>query len=237
MWVLTTRHEEWYVPKRGPLWLRSLIGMTFFPYTAMNVSYPIIGSMLAPIVHWDRVLAIAVVYLLALGIAGHALDAKYSKGTKPWGSVLADRHLTIMVIASLVPALTIGLYYTVTVAPLLFLIGLVEIFFLFAYNMELRRGKFHTDCWFAISWAVLPLLAGYVIQTNSLTFIPLAVSVLAFLTAFVEISASRPYKNIRKGEDLKSLGVMAGPYERVLKSIVGLVVFTALLMVVHRLTA
>ena len=87
---MDTRLNEWFVPKFGSLRFRALIGMLFLPYTGMCVSFTIIGSILAEMVYWDRVLAISIIYSLALGVGAHALDAIGSK-RKPWGDILGYR--------------------------------------------------------------------------------------------------------------------------------------------------
>ena len=35
-------------------------------------------------------------------------------------------------------------------------------FLVFAYNLELLGGRFHTDLWFALAWGAFPLLTAYV---------------------------------------------------------------------------
>jgi hypothetical protein len=87
------RRNEWFVPSRGPLNVRVLIGLLFLPYTGMVLAYTIIGAMLAERIHWDRVGALAAIYFLALGIGAHALDAVGSKNVKPWGTLFSDESL------------------------------------------------------------------------------------------------------------------------------------------------
>ena len=70
-----TRINEWFVPKFGPIRFRIFVGLLFLPYTGMCVSFAIIGSMLANEVVWDRVGAIALIYILALGISAHVADS------------------------------------------------------------------------------------------------------------------------------------------------------------------
>ena len=217
------------------MWLRTLIGLSFFPMTLMNVSYAVIGSVVAPHVFWDRVYIIAIIYVLGLGLSAHALDAVFSRKSKPWGNYLSNRVLLVIAISSLIPAIAIGIYYAVTVVPLLWVFGLAEIFFLFAYNMEIGGGKFHTDAWFAFSWGSLPLLTGYVMQTNTLSLIPLILAIFAFLTSLIEIKASRPYKNIRKGIQLEKYGQVDANYERILQSVVAAVTVLMTVLVAMKL--
>jgi hypothetical protein len=108
-----------------------------------------------------------------------------------------------MVIGGLSVSYLLGIYYIITVAPLLLIIAIIEGFFLFAYNFELFKGFFHNNFWFAISWGSLPLLAGFVIQTNSISILSLISSIIAFFVAYVEIRISRKYKELkRKPQDI-----------------------------------
>ena len=194
---LGDRRTEWFVPSFGPLKFRISIGLLFLPYTGMVLAYTVIGSMLAAHIHWDRVCAIVVLYFLALGIGAHALDAWGSKGLKPWGRILSERRLLMLATTSVVAAYTIGIYYMVRYTPLLWLIAIPEGFFLLAYNLEWFHGRFHTDAWFGLSWGSLPVLAGYVIQTNQVSLAVLLVAAAMGLLSLVEIKASRPYKKMK----------------------------------------
>lgn len=194
------RTREWYVPAFGPLAFRSFVGLLFLPYTGMVLAYAIIGSMMADPIYWDRVAAIAVIYFLGLGIGAHALDAVGSKTVKPWGTAFSTRRLWTIAIGTLVGAYAIGIYYMVLYAPLLWPIAILEGFFVFAYNLEWFGGRFHTDGWFAFSWGSLPILAGYILQTNSVSIGVLLIAASAGLLSLAEIKASRPYKTLKRTE-------------------------------------
>ena len=193
-----TRINEWFVPKFGPMRFRVFVGLLFLPYTGMCVSFAIIGSMLASEVAWDRLGAIALIYILALGISAHIADSLGSKRTKPWGSYFSKTQLLIIMGASLTAAYAIGIYYIAFFVPLLAIIAVLEGFFLFTYNYETWGGIFHNDFWFAVSWGSLPLLAGYIIQTNSISILALSVAGLTGLTSYAEIRMSRPYKRLKQ---------------------------------------
>ena len=75
-----SRQAEWFVPGFGSRRFRSVMGLLFLPYTAMVLSFSVIGSVIVPSVDWTRVLAIAVIYFLGLGIGAHTLDALGSNG-------------------------------------------------------------------------------------------------------------------------------------------------------------
>jgi len=227
-----TREAEWFVPKLGPRKFRLLVGLSFYPYSLMNASYVLIGSLLAPQVHYDRMVGMALVYLLAVGVSAHSLDAMAPN--KPWGAFLSRRQLASLAVVCLVPALGLGLYYALSFAPLLLLVGVLEFFFLLAYNLELFKGRFHGDFWFAFSWGFLPVLAGFIVQTDAVSLSSLACAVFGFSTAYVEISASRPYKALKKERSGSALA-LASKLESVLKGVVASVIAAAAFLLLHAL--
>ena len=215
------RRSEWFVPKFGPPQFRFIMGLLFLPYTGMVLSFAIIGSVLAEPIDRNRVLAIVVIYFLGLGVAAHALDALGSRSVKPWGSVFTKRQLWLTAILSLGVAYLIAIYFMVRYVPLLWFVAVGEGFFVFAYNLEWFKGWFHTDKWFAFSWGFLPVLAGYIMQTNKISVAALALAASMALFSNVEIKASRPYKDLKQRFNTlegveKSLMVR---YEAILKSI------------------
>ncbi|MEW6605653.1 MAG: hypothetical protein AB1351_13335 [Thermoproteota archaeon] len=193
-----TRINEWFVPKFGPARFRVFVGLLFLPYTGMCISFTIIGSMLADEIIWDRVGAIALIYALALGISAHVADTLGSKKIKPWGSYFTRTQLLALMIGTLAAAYVIGVYYIILFVPLLAAIAVLEGFFLFAYNFETFGGRFHNNFWFAVSWGALPLLAGYIMQTNSIGIVALASAGAGSLVSYAEIRMSRPYKQIKR---------------------------------------
>ncbi len=236
---LTDRRSEWFVPQFGPPRFRSLVGLLFLPYTGMVLAFTVIGSMVAKSIHWDRVGAIVLIYFLGLGIGAHALDALGGKQEKPWGEIFTRTQLWCMAILSLVMAYLIAGYYMVLYTPLLWGVAILEGFFVFAYNLEWFGGRFHTDGWFAFSWGFLPVLAGYILQTNriSLEALILAGSMGFFST--IEIKASRPYKELRRRAAAPQNAARAEEmkrYETILKSISLGVIFLGVGMLFWRLT-
>jgi small-conductance mechanosensitive channel len=201
-----TRLNEWFVPKFGPIKFRIFIGLLFLPYTGMCISFTIIGSLLSPIVLWERVIALSVIYALALGVSAHAADVLGSKN-KPWGNYLNKRQLWLLTISGLTVAYTIGVYYIIFYVPLLCIVAILEGFFVFAYNLELFKGFFHNNFWFAVSWGVLPVLAGFIMQT------------------------SRPYKELRRnGRDKNRMKKL----ETRLKTVsLGTIIFSTILVVIR----
>jgi hypothetical protein len=231
------RRTEWFVPSFGPLRFRLAVGLLFLPYTGMVLSFAVIGSMLAPVVHWDRVAAIVLIYFLGLGIAAHALDAVGSRGARPWGEVFSRRQLWLLAVASLAAAYAIALWYMLLDTPLLWLIAIPEGFFVLAYNLEWFGGRFHRDSWFALSWGALPVLAGYVLQTNAVSASSLLVAAAMALLSLVEIRASRPYKDLKRAlADGRAARAEEGArLEGILKSLSGGVILLGLGMLASRL--
>ncbi len=214
------RMSEWFVPKFGSKNFRLGIGILFLPYTGMVVSFAAWGSFVSSI-SLERLVAICVLYFLALGVSAHCLDSLGSK-TKPWGN-LSKKNIWAVSLLSLAGAFSIGLYYAFLDSPLLFPIGIAESFFLFAYNLELFKGRFHNNTIFVISWGILPVLAGSVIQTNTIPIEALVMSGIAGFLSYVLIKTSRRYKELKRRSaayseiykkeitlKLVSIGVIAG---------------------------
>jgi hypothetical protein len=195
---LPSRRAEWFVPKFGPLKFRTFVGLLFLPYTGMVLAFSVIGSLLAEPVSYERLLAIVVIYFFGLGIAAHALDALGSKGVKPWGAVFTKPQLWLAAGLSLILAYGIAIYYMIQFVPFLWVVAIVEGFFVFAYNLEWFGGKFHTDGWFAFSWGALPVVAGYIMQTNRISLPALILALAMALFSLIEIKASRPYKELKR---------------------------------------
>lgn len=190
------RLSEWFVPKFGPKGFRLYCGILFLPYTGMVVSFAAWGSF-ATDFSAERLVAICVLYFLALGVSAHCLDALGSKN-KPWG-VLPKKKILLVSLLSLAVACTIGLYYAFLDSPILFPIGIAEAFFLFAYNLELFKGKFHNNVIFVISWGVLPVFAGCAIQIDAIPLDVLILSGIAGTLSFILIKTSRRYKALLHG--------------------------------------
>ncbi len=189
------RLSEWFVPKFGSRNFRLLIGILFLPYTGMVVSFAIWGSLSVEF-SVDRLVSISLLYFFAIGISAHCLDALGSK-KKPWGHI-SHTKLWLASIISLIISFSIGLYYIFLDSWLLFPIGIIEVFFLFSYNLELFGGKFHNNLSFVISWGVLPVFAGSIIQSNTISVETVGFSVIAGLASYILISTSKKYKSLKQ---------------------------------------
>lgn len=189
------RTSEWFVPKFGPIKFRISIGILFLPYTAIVTCFAALGAISGDL-EIERIVAICLIYFLALGVSAHLLDAVGGK-TKPWGN-LPKRKLWTIAMSALGIAFFIGIYYAFLDSPLLFPIGITEGFFLFAYNLELFGGKFHNKSSTIFSWGILPVFAGSAIQTNSITLETIIISGITALITYILITTSRSYKLLKQ---------------------------------------
>jgi len=193
--VYHDRTDEWFVPKFGSRNFRRAIGILFLPYTSIVICFAALGSLSGQF-EIERLAAICIIYFLALGVSAHLLDAIGGK-TKPWGD-LPKKKLWLISMIVLGIAFSIGMYYVFLDSPLLFVIGIVEVFFLFAYNLELFGGKFHNNASTIFSWAILPVFAGSVIQTNSISLETILLCGVSSIITYVLITTSRKYKHLRR---------------------------------------
>lgn len=189
------RLSEWFVPKFGSKNFRIGVGVLFLPYTGMVVSFAAWGSF-ATDFSLERLAAVCALYFFALGIAAHCLDSLGSKN-KPWGAI-SKRNVWLVSLLSLAVAFVIGLYYAFLDSPLLFPIGIAESFFLFAYNLEWFKGRFHNNASFVISWGILPVFAGSAIQTNTISPETFGIAGIAGILSYVLIKTSRKYKEFKR---------------------------------------
>jgi hypothetical protein len=189
------RLSEWFVPKFGPEKFRLCVGILFLPYTGMIVSFAIWGSLSVEF-SLERLTSIGLLYFLAIGVSAHCLDALGSK-KKPWGQ-LPKTKLWAVAIISLILACSIGLYFAFLDSWWLIPIGIIEVFFLLAYNLELFGGKFHNNSSFVISWGILPVFAGATIQSNTISVETVLLSVIAGFTSYLLITTSRKYKDLKQ---------------------------------------
>ena len=189
------RTDEWFVPKFGSRNFRRTIGILFLPYTSIVTCFAALGSLSGQF-EIERLAAICIIYFLALGVSAHLLDAIGGK-TKRWGD-LPKKKLWLVSMIALGIAFSIGMYYAFLDSPLLFVIGIIEGFFLFAYNLELFGGKFHNNASTIFSWAILPVFAGSAIQTNSITIEAIMICGVSSIITYVLITTSRKYKHLKQ---------------------------------------
>lgn len=199
----------WYA--RGGSRLREFYTIMHLPYTSMVLSFVLIGAALSPNLHPDRVVLTLVAYFLGLGLSAHALNELH---VSHWTEALGKRELTVLFALPLVAAVVIGSYGMLElfaasgsiVAPLTLLAFIIlETFFLFAYNTEAFSGAFHSDIWFAFSWAALPTLISYYVNALTVTSEAVLVALAMSATASIEINLSRWCKDFRRRSSLTEM--------------------------------
>jgi hypothetical protein len=158
-----TSRPAFYALERGG-W-RDYVTLLHPPYTAWHLSYVAIGAALAPQFRLDRLLWTLAAFFLALGISAHALD---ELNGRPLRTAIPRAALVALALVSLAGAVAIGV--GAAVAWGLWLLAFVAVggFLVPAYNLELFRGRFHTDVWFGLAWGAFPLLTAYFAEAQSL---------------------------------------------------------------------
>ena len=76
---------------------RDLVTLLHPPYTAWHLSYVAIGAALAPTLHVTRLLWALAAFLLAVGVAAHALDELHDR---PLRTSLSDRTLIVLAVVA-----------------------------------------------------------------------------------------------------------------------------------------
>lgn len=158
---------------------RDYVTLLHLPYTAWHLSYVVIGGCLASVVAWGRLGAAVGAFALAVGIGAHALDELRGR---PLRTAIPDRVLLALAAGSIAGACAIGVVGTVVFSPWLVVLVPVGVFLVLAYNLELLRGRFHTDVWFGLAWGGFPVLCGYAAVAGNVR--PVAVIAAAFAVLY-----------------------------------------------------
>jgi len=228
------------------------IDILYPPYTAMVLSYVLIGACLAPEVSWTLTGLALLAYFLGVGVAAHCFDE--AKG-HPLGTKFSDKAL--LASGSLVMAV-VGLmalfgftYLEYGYLPgWLHLPGLpespgrggwgllafaaLEGFSVFAYSLELFGGRFHNDFWFVFSWSFLPTLFGYYINALRLDAHALLLAAALSMTAVVETRINHWVKRMSEDPRREYAPWIKEPQEAV-QATVALTMLLALSLLAWRL--
>jgi hypothetical protein len=144
---------------------RDYITLLHPPYTLWHLSYVCIGWAASERVHTDRLIMLLAAFFLAVGIGAHALDELR-------GRPLKTRIPTLVLVAAATLAIggavAIGVYEAARTSWSVMWFVLIGGFIVVAYNLELFRGAFHSDVWFAVAWGAFPALTAS--WANTLTF-------------------------------------------------------------------
>ena len=184
-----------YYAARATGWRRDVWALLHPPYTAWHLSYVLIGASLAPTLNVIRLIATLLAFFLAVGIDAHALDELRGR---PLQTEIPASVLWVAAGLGLIGAVALGVAGVFVVGPWLLPFIAMGVFFVFAYNLELLRGKVHGDFWFALSWGAFPVLTAYFAQTGRLSSAALAVAVAGYAFSYAQRMLSTPARLLRR---------------------------------------
>jgi hypothetical protein len=184
-----------YYAARTTGWRRDAWALLHPPYTAWHLSYVLIGASLAPTLSVVRLVATVLAFFLAVGVAAHALDELRGR---PLQTELPAGVLWAAALIGLVGAVALGIAGVFVVGPWLLPFIAMGVFFVFAYNLELLRGKVHGDFWFALSWGAFPVLTAYFAQTGRISIAAVAAAVAGYALSYAQRMLSTPARLLRR---------------------------------------
>ncbi len=174
---------------------RDYVTLLHLPYTVWHLSYVVLGAAAAPVLHLDRVAWSSLAFFLGVGLAAHALDEYHGR---PLKSNISNGILLSIATVSLVGALLIGAYASLTIGlwmvPFVLFGGLIVP----AYNLEWTGGRFHSDIWFGLAWGAFPALVGYWANAERLDPQAFLVSGACFALSLAQRTLSSRVKNVRR---------------------------------------
>jgi hypothetical protein len=174
---------------------RDYVTLLHPPYTLWHLSYVAIGAGLAPHMKWGLLGWTTLAFLLAMGVAAHALDEL--KG-RPLRTLIPSRVLVGLAVASLAGACAIGI--VVAIDSTLWLLAFVAFgaVAVVAYNLELFGGAVHNTAGFAAAWGAFPALTGYFASAQTVRGEAVAAAAFAFLTSYAQRVLSTPVRFARR---------------------------------------
>jgi hypothetical protein len=165
------------------------------PYTAWHLSYVVIGACLAPNVNATRLWATVLAFLVAVGVAAHALDELHGR---PLHTEIRAGALVAAATIGLTTAVGLGIAGVAQVGVVLVPFIVAGPVLVVAYNAELFGGLVHTDAGFALAWGSFPVLVGYVAQAGRLAVAALLAAAAAYALSFAQRSLSTPARLLRR---------------------------------------
>ena len=174
---------------------RDLVTLLHPPYTAWHLSYVALGAAAAT--HFDLArLAWALgAFLLAVGVAAHALDELHGR---PLRTRLSDRTLIALAVIGLGGACAIGVAGIATVSVTLIPFVVVGAFLVLAYDLELFGGRLHGQWTFALGWGGFPALVGFWVCALRFEASGLLVAAACTLLSLAQRRLSVPVRELRR---------------------------------------
>ena len=147
------------------------------------------------VVAWGRLGAAVAAFALAVGIGAHALDELRGR---PLRTQIRDPVLIALAVGSIASACAIGIVGAATFRPWLALLVPVGLFLVLAYNLELARGRFHTDLWFGLAWGGFPVVCGYAAVAGEIRVAAILAAAFAVLLSLAQRALSSHVRHVRR---------------------------------------
>jgi hypothetical protein len=174
---------------------RDLLTLLHPPYTAWHLSYVAIGAAVAPSFAFGRLAWTLAAFLLAVGVAAHALDELHGR---PLQTRISDRALAGLATAGLGGAMAIGVVGALTISAWLFVFVVAGVMLTLGYNLELLGGRIHSDAWFAFAWGAFPALTAYWTQADGMNLQGVLVAGACLLLSVAQRCLSTPVRELRR---------------------------------------
>jgi hypothetical protein len=174
---------------------RDLVTLLHPPYTAWHLSYVALGATAARHFDLGRLGAALAAFVLAVGVAAHALDELHGR---PLGTDLPDRALIALAALGLGGACAIGLAGAVTISWTLVPFVLVGAFLVLAYDLELLGGRLHNNATFALAWGAFPALTGFWVCALHVELPGLLVAAACCALSHAQRRLSTPVRELRR---------------------------------------
>jgi hypothetical protein len=174
---------------------RDLLTLLHPPYTAWHLSYVAIGAAAAPRLDGHRLLWTVLAFLLAVGVAAHALDELHGR---PLRTSISDRTLIALTAVSLSGAVAIGVVGALSISYWLMAFVVVGVLLVLAYNLELLGGRIHSDLWFALAWGAFPAFTAFWVQAGEVRLDGVLVAAACLMLSMAQRRLSTPVRELRR---------------------------------------
>jgi hypothetical protein len=174
---------------------RDLLTLLHPPYTAWHLSYVAIGAAVAPHLYGNRLLWTLMAFLLAVGVAAHALDELRGR---PLQTSISDRALVILAALSLGGAVAIGVVGAATISYSLLVFVAAGVLLALAYNLELFGGRMHSDLWFALAWGAFPAFTAFWAQAGVVRVDGVLAALACLMLSVAQRRLSTPVRELRR---------------------------------------
>jgi hypothetical protein len=165
------------------------------PYTVWHLSYVAMGAALAPHLNVRWLLETLLAFLLAMGVAAHALDELHGR---PLRTRIPGGVLIALAAAGLAGAVALGVDGVIESTAWLALCIPAGVFLVLAYDLELFGGSFHSDLWFALAWGAFPVITAFLAQTGRVSAAAAVLAAACAALSAAQRALSSPVRRLRR---------------------------------------